>query len=60
MIKGVLFDLDGKLLNTLPDLHFIANVTLKDFGYPERSMDEIRSFVGYGVKRLITRALPDG
>ena len=60
MIKGVLFDLDGTLLNTLPDLHFIANATLKDFGYPERSMDEIRSFVGYGVKRLITRALPDG
>lgn len=60
MIKGVFFDLDGTLLNTLPDLAFIANQTLRDFGYPERSMEEIRTRVGYGVRRLIERSLPEG
>ena len=57
--KAVLFDLDGTLLNTLPDLHYITNATLRQFGYPERSMDEVRMYIGNGVKLLISRALPD-
>ena len=59
-IKAVLFDLDGTLLNTLPDLHNITNITLRQLGYPERSMDEVRLFIGNGVRLLISRALPEG
>ena len=60
MVRAVLFDLDGTLVNTLPDLHFITNQTLKELGYPERSEDEVRQFIGNGVKKLIARALPAG
>ena len=60
MIKAVIFDLDGTLVNTLPDLHYITNATLRDLGLPERTEDEVRMFIGNGVKKLIGRALPDG
>lgn len=60
MIKGVIFDLDGTLLNTLADLHNITNKTLEAFGYPPRSMDEVEGFVGNGARKLIQRALPEG
>ena len=59
MIKGVIFDLDGTLLNTLADLHNITNKTLEAFGYPLRSMEEVERFVGNGARPLIRRALPD-
>ena len=58
MIDTVLFDLDGTLLNTLDDLRDSTNYALSAFGYPERSLDEVRSFVGEGVRLLIERALP--
>ena len=58
MIDTVLFDLDGTLLNTLEDLCDSTNYALKAFGYPERTLDEVRSFVGEGVRLLIERALP--
>ncbi len=58
-IKAVLFDLDGTLLNTLPDLYNITNTTLRELGCPERSMEEVRQFVGNGAKLLIKRALPE-
>jgi len=58
--KAVLFDLDGTLLNTLPDLTYIVNATLSEAGYPERSMAEIQAFVGNGIESLLIRALPDG
>ena len=60
MVRAVLFDLDGTLVNTLPDLAFITNQTLRDLGFPERSEEEIRMFVGNGVRKLIVRALPQG
>lgn len=60
MIKAVIFDLDGTLLNTLADLHNITNKTLEAFGYPPRSMEEIEGFVGNGARPLIRRSLPDG
>ena len=56
-MKAVIFDLDGTLLNTLQDLCNSTNAALRQFGYPERSLDEVRSFVGNGVKLLILRAL---
>ena len=59
MIKTVIFDLDGTLLNTLEDLKDATNFALSKFGYPERSLEEVRCFVGNGVKKLIERAVPD-
>ncbi|MCI5957550.1 MAG: HAD-IA family hydrolase [Clostridiales bacterium] len=54
----VIFDLDGTLLNTLGDLTAAANHALRESGYPERTMEEVRRFVGNGVGMLIRRALP--
>lgn len=58
--KLVIFDLDGTLLNTLQDLCDSTNYALERFGYPKRSIDEIRNFVGNGVKKLIERSVPIG
>lgn len=58
MKKFVIFDLDGTLLNTLEDLKDSTNFALSEFGYPERTLDEVRSFVGNGVRKLIERAVP--
>lgn len=55
---GILFDLDGTLLNTLDDLADAVNHTLRQFGCPERSLEEVRQFVGNGARRLIQLALP--
>ena len=53
---GILWDLDGTLLNTLDDLTDAANYTLAQFGCPERTKEEVRQFVGNGVLRLIEQA----
>ena len=58
MIKAVIFDLDGTLLYTLEDLKNSTNFALKQFDFPQRSLDEIRIFVGNGVRKLIERAVP--
>ena len=58
--KAVVFDLDGTLLNTLDDLRDIVNHTMRKFGYPERTLDEVRAFVGNGVAKLLELSLPDG
>lgn len=58
MIKFVIFDLDGTLLNTLEDLKESTNFALCTFGYPPRSLEEVRKFVGNGVRKLIERAVP--
>ena len=55
----IIFDLDGTLLDTLDDLRNSVNYALAKKGYPERSREEIRQFVGNGVKNLVTRSLPD-
>ena len=60
MIKTVIFDLDGTLLNTLLDLKESTNYALRQFGYPVRTLEEIRYFVGNGVRKLIERAVPEG
>lgn len=56
-MKAVIFDLDGTLLDTLQDLCNSTNAALTQCGYPARTLDEVRSFVGNGVKLLILRAL---
>ena len=60
MIKLVIFDLDGTLLNTLEDLADSTNYALKTLGFPLRTIDEVRNFVGNGVAKLIERAIPKG
>lgn len=61
MIKNtIIFDLDGTLLNTLADLHACFNEAITSFGYPKRTLAEIKSFVGNGIKKAIERALPNG
>ncbi len=60
MKTGILFDLDGTLLDTLGDLQTAVNYALARFGYPGRDLEEIRHFVGNGMRNLIKRALPDG
>lgn len=59
-IKVIIFDLDGTLLNTLDDLADSTNFALSEFNYPTRSKEEISTFVGNGVAKLIERAIPDG
>ena len=58
MSIGVLFDLDGTLLDTLEDLKNATNATLSSFGCPERSLEEVRQFVGNGAGVLMKKALP--
>ena len=58
--QAVIFDLDGTLLNTLDDLHAAVNHTMSALNHPLRTKDEVRSFVGDGIKELIKRSLPEG
>lgn len=58
-MTGILFDLDGTLLDTMDDLADAANATLSHFGYPRRSLEEVRSFVGNGAERLLRLSLPE-
>lgn len=55
-----IFDLDGTLLNTLNDLAASCNYALRSYGFPEHSVDDVRRFVGNGVRLLMCRAIPDG
>lgn len=58
--KTVIFDLDGTLLDTLQDLTNSVNFALHSMQYPERSLTEVRMFVGNGISKLIERAVPEG
>ena len=55
-----IFDLDGTLLDTLQDLAASVNYALRQHHMPEHSIDDIRRFVGNGVRLLMERAVPDG
>ena len=55
-----IFDLDGTLLDTLQDLAASVNYALRQHHMPEHSIDDVRRFVGNGVRRLMERAIPDG
>ena len=58
MKVGILFDLDGTLLDSLEDLKDAVNYALGQYQCPERSLEEIRCFVGNGVKQLLQLSLP--
>ena len=55
-----IFDLDGTLLDTVPDLIALTNRILREMGMPERSRDDIIAFVGGGLVQFLTLALPEG
>lgn len=55
-----IFDLDGTILNTLDDLAASVNAALAACALPPRTTDEVRSFVGNGIRRLIDRSVPKG
>ncbi len=59
MIKCVIFDLDGTLLNTLGDLQASVNFALNKNGLPPRSEGEVCSFIGNGIRLLIERSVPE-
>ena len=58
MSRAVIFDLDGTLLNTLGDLCDSVNFVLRSYSLPERSLEEVNSFIGNGIGELIRRSLP--
>ena len=60
MKHAVIFDLDGTLLDTLGDLRAATNHALEVRGLPPHSMEEIRQFIGNGIRLLICRAMPEG
>lgn len=58
--KACIFDLDGTLTDTLEDLKNAANFAMRSMGFPERTKDEVRRFVGNGAVKLIERCVPEG
>jgi phosphoglycolate phosphatase len=60
MYNTYIFDLDGTLLDTLTDLAASCNYALRTHGMPEHSVDDVRRFVGNGVRKLMERAIPNG
>ena len=60
MKTGILFDLDGTLLDTLEDLLDATNYALRLHGFPERTLPELRRFVGNGAENQIRLSLPEG
>jgi phosphoglycolate phosphatase len=55
----IIFDLDGTLLNTLEDLADAVNVVLSNHNFPKCSLEEVRRFVGNGIRRLMELAVPE-
>ena len=51
--ETVIFDLDGTLIDTLEDLKDSVNYIMRRYGFPERTLEEIRAFVGNGLRRLV-------
>lgn len=59
-MRAVIWDLDGTLLNTLTDLAASVNAALAQNGMPPRGIEEVRAFVGNGIRKLMIRAVPGG
>lgn len=59
MINTIIFDLDGTLLNTLEDLTDSVNYALEKFGFPLKTIEEVRNAVGNGAAKLIERVIPE-
>lgn len=59
MVKGVIFDLDGTLIDTIEGLANSVNFAMERYGFPTHTIDTYRTFVGNGVGKLVWRALPE-
>ena len=59
-IRAVVFDLDGTLLNTLPDIGASANRALRRAGLPELPLETYRGLIGHGIRALFRLAVPEG
>lgn len=57
-IKALIFDLDGTLADTIPAIAEAVNMTLSELSLPERSIQEIQTFIGQGPKHLISESIP--
>lgn len=55
----LLFDFDGTLIDSIGDLHIACNHVLEEYGFPKRSLEEIRAFVGNGLRVLVYKSLPE-
>ena len=60
MYKAVLFDMDGTVLDTVGDLTDAINVSLAKFGFPARTVEEVKSFLGKGPAHFVNCAVPEG
>lgn len=56
----VIFDMDGTLMNTLEDLTDSINYVMEKYHLPEKTMDEIKGFVGNGIPKLVERCVTGG
>ncbi|MBP5782150.1 MAG: HAD family hydrolase [Bacteroidales bacterium] len=59
MLKLVIFDLDGTLLNTIGDLADATNYVLTQHNHPTHTLDEYNAFIGNGIRKLIERSVPE-
>ena len=59
-MRAAIFDCDGTVLDTLPDLVALTNRALDEFGMPARTREQVLSFVGFGAARLVEQAVPAG
>lgn len=60
MKTGILFDLDGTLLDSLQDLTDSVNYVMEQYEFPHRTLEEVRSFIGNGARKLIALSVPQG
>lgn len=60
MLRAVIFDFDGTIADTISAIREGVNLTMKKWGYPEHSHEEVQSFVNNGARQLIKRAMPEG
>ncbi|MDR2287372.1 MAG: HAD family hydrolase [Prevotellaceae bacterium] len=56
--KAIIFDLDGTLINSIPDIADSMNEVLSAYGYPQYSHNQYKYFVGNGIRRLVERCVP--
>ena len=59
-MPAIFFDLDGTLLDTLPDIHENLNGALSHYGYPCIDLEHTRAYIGHGARELVAQALPAG
>ena len=58
-IKAVVFDMDGTILHTLPDLTMVTNLAMEEMGFPQHTQEQVLTYVGNGAERLVDLACPD-